>query len=283
MTYFLNFRVQNVGGAVVDPYLLEGDGTADPPALRIVPSTMVPAIVAGKNLLFATHGFNVSYRNGACSLGLLEKYLNLAASNLFIGMLWPGDAWLPVLDYPFEGGVAVDCGRRLAGFCNRGCTGAQSLSFASHSLGARLVLEAIARLERKAQSVCLAAAAINKDCLAGEYSAAAKNSDAISILASHEDYVLKIAFGLGDPFADLLHDDHTPFQPALGYNGPPTPAPPPIRYPWQISDRDDYGHGDYLPPARPVPIPPPLGTKWLQSADFIRRAFLGQAQTWPPP
>jgi hypothetical protein len=197
MTYFLNFRVQNVGGAVVDPYLLEGDGTADPPALRIIPSTMVPVIVAGKNLLFATHGFNVSYRNGACSLGLLDKYLNLAASNLFIGMLWPGDAWLPVLDYPFEGGVAVDCGRRLAGFCNRGCTGAQSLSFASHSLGARLVLEAIARLERKAQSVCLAAAAINKDCLAGEYSAAAKNSDAISILASHEDYVLKIAFGLG--------------------------------------------------------------------------------------
>ena len=29
--------------------------------------------------LFATHGFNVSYQDGACSLGLLDRYLNLAA------------------------------------------------------------------------------------------------------------------------------------------------------------------------------------------------------------
>jgi hypothetical protein len=30
MTYFLNFRTQGVGGAVIDPYLLEGDGTTVP-------------------------------------------------------------------------------------------------------------------------------------------------------------------------------------------------------------------------------------------------------------
>lgn len=283
MTYFLNFRVQGVGGAVVDPYLLEGDGAAVPPALSVVSSAQVPSIVAGKNLLFATHGFNVSYQDGACSLGLLDRYINLASPNLFIGMLWPGDSWLPIVDYPFEGGVALDCGRRLATFCNRSCAGAQSVSFLSHSLGARLVLEAITHLERKAQSVCLTAAAINRDCLTAECRGAASNSALISILASHEDYVLKIAFSVGDPFADLLHDDHTPFQAALGSDGPPTPAPQSVRYPWQISDVYDYGHHDYLPPDQAIAFPPPPGTKWPRAADFMKRAFFGQPQTWPAP
>jgi hypothetical protein len=285
VTYFLNFRTQGVGGAVVNPYFLEGDGTANPPALSVVPWPLVPSIVSGKNLLFATHGFNVSYQDGACSLGSLDKYLNLAAPSLFIGMLWPGDSWVPIIDYPFEGDVALDCGGRLATLCNDWCTGAQSLSFLSHSLGARLVLEAITHLDRKAQSVCLTAAAINRDCLTTEYSSAAANSVLISILASHEDDVLKIAFSVGDPFADLLHDDHPAFEAALGYDGPPTPAPQTVRYPWQIPDRSGYGHHDYLPPApaTPLPLPPPPGTKWPDAADFMKRAFFGQPQTWPPP
>jgi hypothetical protein len=277
MTCFLNFRTQGIGGAVVDPYLLEGDGTAEPPALSVVPWAQVSRIVAGKNVLFATHGFNVSYQSGASSLGLLDRYLNLTAPNLFIGMLWPGDAWIPVVDYPFEGGVALDCGNRLATFCRDWCAGAQSLSFVSHSLGARLVLQAVANLKRKARSVCLTAAAINRDCLAEEYSNARNNTEAISILASHEDDVLKIAFSVGDPFADLLHDDHTPFQAALGYDGPPSPVAPPIRVPFQIPDACDFGHHSYLPPGSPDEPP-----KWQEAADFMKRAFLGQPQTWPP-
>jgi hypothetical protein len=281
VTYFLNFRTQSVGGAVVDPYLLEGNGAAAPPALSVVPWARVPAIVGGRNLLFATHGFNVSYPDGAFALGLLDQYLGLTGPDLFIGMLWPGDAWLPVVDYPFEGGVALDCGRRLAEFCNAWCAGAQSLSFLSHSLGARLVLEAVLHLQCKARSVCLTAAAINRDCLTAEYQAAAANCEQISVLASHEDDVLKIAFAIGDPFADLLHDDHTPFQPALGSDGPPVPAPPPVHYPWQIPDACDYGHHDYLPPTGGT-VPPPPGTKWPKAADFMRRAYFGQPQTWPP-
>lgn len=283
MTYFLNFRAQGVGGAVIDPYLLEGDGTTDPPVFSVVPWPQVPSIVAGRNLLFATHGFNVSYQDGACSLGLLDRYLSLASPNLFIGLLWPGDAWLPIVDYPFEGSVALDCGGRLAAFCNSWCASAQSLSFLSHSLGVRLVLEAITHLGSKAQSVCLTAAAIDRDCLTTEYSEATANSEQISILASHEDYILKIAFRVGDPFDDLLNDDHTPFQAALGYDGPPLPAPPPVRYPWQIPDADDFGHHDYLPPDQMIALPPPPGTKWAQAADFMKRAFFGQPQSWPPP
>jgi Alpha/beta hydrolase of unknown function (DUF900) len=274
VTYFLNFRTRNVGGAVTDPVLYQGDGTAPAAGWSLIPATRIPSLFAGKNILFATHGFNVSQQDGANALGLLDAYLQLASPALFVGMLWPGDCIIPIVDYPFEGSVAMDCGARLARFCDESCASAQSLSFASHSLGARFVLHAVENLtSRKAQSVCMAAAAINRNCLTTEYATAANNAERISLLASREDDVLKIAFTLGDPFADLLHDDHTPFQAALGAHGPPTPASPPILSPWQISNADDYGHSDYLPPTDPA--------RWPRAADFFKRAFLGQSQTWP--
>src|SRR5262249_14495004 len=96
----------------------------------------------------------------------------------------PGDSWLPVVDYAFEGDVAIDCGRRLASFCNNRCAGAQGLSFLSHSLGARLVLEAVTHLAHKAPSVLLTPPSNNRDCLTAEYSRAMANSEMISILAS---------------------------------------------------------------------------------------------------
>jgi hypothetical protein len=270
MTYFLNFRSQAVGGSVVDPYLLSGDGAAL--ALSAVPSFQAGALFAGKHVLFVTHGFNVPYQGGANSLELLGRYLKLAGPYLYVGMLWPGDAWIPVVDYPFEGNVAIDCGKRLADFCNTVCVGAQSLSFASHSLGARFLLQAIAGLRRRAKLLCLMAGAVNRDCLVGEYAAAAANCDRIAALASHKDDVLKLAFTIGDPFADLLHDDHTPFQPALGYNGPSVPTT--VRAPWQIPDASDYGHGSYMPPG-------PGDNRWEYAANFLLANFYDSPVTWP--
>ncbi len=281
MTYFLNFRASAIAGPVVDPYLLEGDGTTNPPSLAVVDWARVPSIVAGKNLLFVTHGFNVQYQGGACSLGLLERDLAFASANLFIGILWPGDAWIPVIDYPFEGDVAIGCGQRLAEFCETWCAQAQTLSFASHSLGARLVLEAISGLRRDARMACLMAGAINHDCLDAEYAAAAQQTGTIYGLSSHRDDVLKIAFPVGDPFADLLHDDHTPFRAALGYDGPATPAPADVLMPWKIPDTEDYGHGDYLPPTAPAPLIPRPAAKWTKVSDFLKNAFLGLPELWP--
>jgi hypothetical protein len=280
VSLFLNFRTGAVGGAVVDPYLLRGDGTTQPPSVAVVTWPEVPGLLAGKDILFVTHGFNVNYEDGAGSLGRLDQYLNLQAPSLCIGMLWPGDCWIPVVDYPFEGSVALDCGKRLAAFCNRWCAGAQSLSFASHSLGARFVLEAVAHLERRVRSVCLMAGAINRDCLSAEYKSAADNADRISILASEHDQVLKLAFSVGDPIADLLHDDHTPFTAALGYKGPSVPARPPILAPWQIPDVPPYGHGNYLP-GQGSHLPPAPADLWPRPAEFLRRAFAGLDQSWP--
>jgi hypothetical protein len=284
MTLFLDFFTSgyNVGGPAVGPVLCEGDGTQQQP-LNISPvqPEQIATKLSGRDLLFVTYGFNVDRRDGAASLGWLDRYLALDPPALFVGMLWPGDAWIPIVDYPFEGSVAITCGKLLATFCDDHCQGS-SLSFASHSLGARLVLQAITLLVPKAKSVCLTAAAINRDCLHEEYMGAVGNTERVAVLASHRDDVLKIAFSIGDPFAALLHDDHTPFQAALGYDGPPASEPQPVRKPWQIPNGQEFGHHDYLPPYDTVALPPPPETKWPHAADFIRRAFINQTQIWPP-
>jgi hypothetical protein len=144
------------------------------------------------------------------------------------------------------------------------------------------VLEAVKNLNRPARVVCLTAGAINRDCLATEYGSATANSSAIALLASHNDWVLKVAFRIGDPVSDLLHDDHRQFERALGYDGPPTPASAPIGSPWQISDADGYGHGDYLPPGDSVQGAAAIaGSRWSRVAGFMARAFRGQPQSWP--
>jgi hypothetical protein len=270
MAYFLNFRIQGVGGAVIDPYLLAGDGAAVPPAVSVVPWAQVGSVLTGKNLIFVTHGFNVSYQDGATALDQLSRSLSLPASYQFIGMLWPGDASIPIIDYPFEGAPAMDSGKRLGDFCNRWCAWAQSLSFVSHSLGARMVLQGITGLTRRVRFLCMMAGAINRDCLTAEYAIAAAKCDRIAVLASHNDDVLKLAFPVGDAISDLLHNDHT-LRAALGYDGPPTPTA--VNAPWQIADGCDYGHGDYLPSAGNV--------KWQKPADFVSRNVSGQPLIWP--
>ncbi len=269
-TYLLNFRAQGVGGPVIDPYLLAADGSTAPPTISVVPWAQVLGIVRGKNILFVTHGFNVSYEGGTVALDAFARYLGLSGPYVFIGMLWPGDASIPIIDYPFEGAPAMDSGRRLAAFCNTWCAGAQSLSFASHSLGARLVLQAIAGLTRRVHSLTVMAGAINRDCLTTQYASAAAKCDRVAVLASHNDNVLKLSYPVGDLIADAVYQDHS-LQAALGYAGPPTPTS--VETPWQSADGEGYGHGDYLPEAGK--------TRWLWPADFVRRNFLGQPPIWP--
>ena len=283
MTLFLSVRTRDVGGPVrITPLLLEGDGDR-PDALIPVRDADIAPMLASRDLVFVTHGFNVDRINGTVSLGALERYLALAPPALVIGVLWPGDAWIPVVDYPVEGGVAEEAGRRLAGFCTDHARAARSVSFISHSLGARLVLEAVRHIDAPTvETICLTAAAVSGDCLTAGYGDAARKAQRLAVLASRRDLVLALAYPIGDPFTWLLHDDHTPFQAALGHAGPSLPAPEKLSGPTQIPFLFGYDHSDYLPPGAPTALPPPAGTRWPAAADFMRRAALGQRQTWPP-
>jgi len=275
MTVFVNFRERAVGGGTTEPSLLQTDGAGN---LAVLSEASFLSRLARRDVLFAVHGFNVSRAQGVRAYQRLEAALGLPSQAVFIGVLWPGDSWLPVLNYPFEGSTAMDCGRRLARFCDRKLTVAASLSFVSHSLGARLVLEATQVMRSSTRSVCLTAGAINDDCLVREYAGAFKNSIKVSVLASRRDLVLKLAYPIGDPIADLLHADHQPFTPALGYDGPSRAVGATIP-PWQIPDDENYNHSDYFP-SGDTNGPDPTG-RWVRPVAFMRRAFLNTQQTWP--
>jgi len=289
MTLYLNLRQLTVGGYVLDqPYMLQGAAATDLNSLAAVPWACIPQLVGGRNLLFIVHGFNVNFAAGARMNDRIGPLLNLAAGDLAIGVLWPGDSFIPVVDYPFEGNVAISSGKAIASFCRSYLASARSFSFASHSLGARVVLQTLLGLDRPARSVTLMAGAINQSCLAEEYAAATAHAGRLSLLASKGDNVLKLAFPPGDVAADLLHYDHPFGEPALGFAGPSPAEAANFDGPWQIPlpalpSNIDYDHGSYLPPSDPVAPPPTTNPpSYVPVADFIANAFYGRPQNWPP-
>jgi hypothetical protein len=250
--YFLNTRSLPVGGGV-GPLTVLDETNAVHPASDVV------AAVRGHDVLMVTHGFNVSQLDGLQKLSNWAKLLNLG-STVCVGMLWPGDArWIHVVDYPVEGNEAISAGNELASFINTNFSGALSLSFASHSLGARTAMQTIAGLSRSVRRLLLMAGAIDNTCLSSEYAAAAEKVQSISVLASRSDDVLKWAFPSGN-FVSGLFSRGVPYvHEAMGREGPaePYPSPDNIHADWQIPDGWDYGHGSYLPPS-------PLGANPLQ-------------------
>ena len=166
--------------------------------------------------------------------------------------------------------------------------GAASISFASHSLGARVVLATIAHLTLPVRRLILMAGAIDDNCLSKEYKAAVANIGEISVLASKKDEVLSAAFPLGNFFAGIIAEGHPWWRAALGHCGPVRPQPATFRAPYEIPKSWNYGHGDYLavcnPPPAAIPTPttvPPPGTpalaapceKTAWSASFVSTRF----------
>lgn len=277
MTIFVSVREQATAGSVVDAQVYEG--FVNQPGMTWKDPTWLRLQVKGKDVLLATHGFNVNQQKGVNSLGRLGDRLAQSPSaerEFFIGVLWPGDWWIPAVNYPVEAGDAVDSGRRLAIFCNKFLVLARSLSFVSHSLGARVILEAVKGLVPRARVACITAAAADYDCLDMQCEAARKNCDQIVNLASNKDNVLKYAYPAGDFLSDIFGDDDGPFHRALGLRGPKNPWSTNVE-PHQIPDDAGYGHGNYLPPSDPAATP----GKWEEASDFMARAFRRERQTWP--
>ena len=280
MTRFLTLRTHDRGGSVQPPKAVDCDPSVTPLGYDLVTDNDAATSVAGRDVVLAIHGFNVSRPHGVGSLAALEDNLKLAPNYRFFGVLWPGDFWLPVVDYPWEAAHAVTSGRHIAAYCNRVFPGANSISFISHSLGGRVLLEAIQNMDRPATQVCIAAGAVDDDCLAGQYLRAEQNAGRICVLSSMSDKVLQLAYPAGDFISDvLLGDNDSPWEAALGRAGPKPPYAPPV-FEEPIPPALGYDHGDYFPPSSPV-VPPPKSPKWPKAVDYMRRVVTGQASYWP--
>lgn len=271
MTYFLSFRVRPSGGGVQDPLVQQVSivGGAPVVANPNPPTSALASAALGKNVILATHGFNTNQDSGYKELANWETLLQLDSTWLFVGMLWPGDSsWLGPLCYPGEAKPAMDCGNRLAGFISSNLTGAASLSFVSHSLGARFVLQAISKLANTipVRQVALMAGAINDDCLTNEYQTAGNWAGKINVLASVGDKVLEWAFPEGNVAQEIVDKSSPYWSAALGRKGPRKQVPGKSTGAYQIPADWKYGHHNYievqpalnplLPLPQNLPVPP---------------------------
>ena len=268
MTQFLDVRVQPVGGglaALVNPYQTTAAGGYVSLSLDDL-----LAAVRGRDVLIAAHGFNVNRADGINSL---SNWGSLVGSNLvgapfaFLGLLWPGDSvWAHGLDYPDEPKVADQTGALIGPFIDAHFGQAASVSFASHSLGARVVLSTIENMTMPVRRLTLMAGAIDDNCLNTEFQKTAAKIGTISVLSSRKDTVLSEAFPLGNFFAGIIAAGHPWWRGAIGRGGPVQAWPSNFRSPFEIPDEWQFNHGNYLevdgPPVLTLPLPvdvPPQG------------------------
>lgn len=285
MSLYANLRYAAVGGGLrAEPYLIEGDGRVATPAMTALTAAQAARRVAGRTVVFTIHGFNVSYDRGLRSLALLEDKLvpRLPASFLMVGVLWPGDFAIPVINYPGEWRDAVNGGQALARFANTTLKGAADFCFLSHSLGGRLALEAVANLDRKAARVCLTAAATDNDCLVDPYDVSAANSGRLTYLASKKDKVLRLAYPVGDWAGDIFAgDDDNAFRGALGRYGAKWPRQydrPQNVGGFQVDPDLGFDHGNYFPPGK---FNEPQEDSHEQVARFAAEFLKGGSPSWP--
>lgn len=281
--WFLSTRTNAKGGPVAAAVSIIKDHPGS--TVNLMPE--LQEAIRGRDVFFAVHGFNVNQQAGLDHLGFWLKNVDIG-DVVKIGILWPGDAFIPILvDYVVEGHEAIQSGKMLADFLNKNFSGAISLSFASHSLGARVVLETISGLNRNVRRVLLMAGAIDNNCLTNEYAGASAKIEQISLLASTRDAVLAAAYPLGNPLQGIIDTGHPYYRAALGREGPAHPEALGSRLHsgWQIPKELDYGHLDYLPaqllPAmfpQPCKIPPSTP----RPPQAAPAAIAGNTKLWKP-
>jgi hypothetical protein len=259
MTRFLDVRLDPVGGNLAT-FVATNQGTSID-NYQSLDINQLRNDIRGQHVLIATHGFHVNRANGIACLSNWEALLQLTPPSIFLGLLWPGDSISAQgLDYPEEPKVANDAGALIAPFLDANFGDAASVSFASHSLGARVVLQTISDMSLPVRRAMLMAGAIDDNCLDTEFQAAAAKIGKISVLASKEDDVLSLLFPLGNLIGGIIAEGHPWWRSAIGRSGPSKPRPANLESPFEIPSSWDYGHLNYLQVDSPPPakIPPPI-------------------------
>jgi hypothetical protein len=239
--WFIDVRASGRGGPVGT--IKFGDGN------RFFPDAKgLLQEISGRDVLIVTHGFENDRVDGTKKINEWKRHLEIPNMPVVIGFLWPGDCIIPLcLDYIWEGTEAMKSGTLLGDFIDQNFGAAASVSFASHSLGARVVLQAISRLSRSVRNLFLMAPAIEDDCLTVEYAAITANVDRISVVYSHQDKVLKMAYPAGNLIGGMVERSDPNIKVALGRGGAyPTPIPTNVLGNPALPDAWEYGHTDYM-------------------------------------
>jgi hypothetical protein len=272
---------------------------------RYVPWGEVKRRLAGKSVCFVVHGFNVDRDHGYAGEGALAQEM-LGLGRLFpaagratlvdlvIPVLWPGDWYLPGVNYPFEMGDVRATGRRFDEFLRSDAQRASRISFVSHSLGARVVLEAVShaagKISGRFETAVLTAAAADDDILDDpRYAVGVAALREIIVVSSFKDSVLADAFPVGDRIEAALWNNEKASDRALGRFGPARLKPGSaargkVRW-FDIDPGENCGHDGYFPwPWNPEP---PLPNGWTAQrkklGQFLRETFSPgpPATAWP--
>jgi pimeloyl-ACP methyl ester carboxylesterase len=276
VTPFLDLRYAPVGGGLASQVnVVQASSLADYASL---PLSTLQAGIRGRHVLIATHGFNVDRAAGIASLANWGGLLRLPAPAAYIGLLWPGDSvWAHGLDYPDEPKVADHAGALLAPFLDANFRDAASISLASHSLGARVALATIAKLQLPVRRLMLMAGAIGDDCLDKDFAAAAQKVGTISVLASKKDTVLSHLFPIGNFLAGIVDVGHPWWRAAIGHCGPARTWPANFQGPFEIPDDWNFNHGNYLqidtPPAPALSLPVNVAPQGAPAPDAGAQGF----------
>lgn len=213
-----------------------------------------------RHLLVLVHGFNNAESEAE---GKYEEYVDIlrpaleksrVAPDAIAKLHWPGNEAVgpfPILDfagYPVDVERALQSVAPLVTFLSdliatrpRG----RLISFVGHSLGCRLIVETMCRLNAGGAApslavVSLMAAAVPVALAESGNPLARAPGAAVKVLKAHsrDDWVLWLAFPAGQSLAALLGIEKAPYVEAVGRNGNPTAFGDSLA-------RKGNGHGDY--------------------------------------
>ena len=260
MIFVLDFRSSDEGSGLTAGVLKQLDNAGEEVSGEFAADLLRQA----SHITFITHGYNVNRKDGREGLLNLASHLPSDDTKAIVAILWPGDKenniW-STLSFPWQGSNADDTAKALVTFITqrRAIMPGTPLSFITHSLGARVGMEAIARMVGKlypVEQVCLMAPAIVDSSLASskEYRSATESCDRIAVLASRMDLVLGGAFPIGNLLEVFPLMGKESVGLALGWHGPVNKGrsnkkekiPENVLHK-QISWTRNAGHSDYIP------------------------------------
>lgn len=272
--YFLSFRdISSASTAVTagEVYRKDVDVNTDWSALSIggadwVPWDDVSKVFRGKRICFVLHGFNVDLQNGQKSCGPMAQRLSdianaaLAATgaDMAVPVLWPGDGFIG-WSYITAFGHAESTGLRFSDFLASSSFMAAEVSFISHSLGARVVLETVSKCIARFggriifNTAILMAPAVDEAAFDDSKFLPVSGPGGLKrivVLSSVQDMVLRYWFAIGDAVERALWWNYKSGSRALGRFGPRFADASPARTvteSYAIAPGLDQDHGDYLP------------------------------------